>query len=83
MTRRQVAEFDSEILLMDGFDDCIAGVATRCGGEQFAVYDYDLVISKLQSDGMTYEEAVEYHDFNQLGACSKERMPAFIRTKQP
>jgi hypothetical protein len=27
---------------------------------------------------MTYEEAVEYHEFNQLGAYVGERTPVFI-----
>ena len=61
---------------MDGFDDCILGVASRFGSEAFVIYDYDKVIAQLESYGMTYEEAVEYHEFNQLGAYVGERTPA-------
>lgn len=47
-------------------------------------YDYDLVIAALEAQGMTYEEAVEYHEFNQLGAWVGERTPVFIhRIKNP
>ena len=80
MTRVQINAINPDLLLMDGFDDCILGVGTRFGSEQFVIYDYDRVIAKLQSHGMTYDEAVEYHDYNQLGAYVGEHTPAFIRT---
>lgn len=80
MTRVQINAINHDLLLMDGFDDCILGVGTRFGSEQFVIYDYDRVIAKLQSHGMTYDEAVEYHDYNQLGAYVGEHTPAFIRT---
>ncbi len=64
---------------MDGFDDCIVGVASRYGMECSLVYDLDKVISRLMDDGATYEEAVEYHEFNQLGAWVGETTPVFIQ----
>lgn len=73
-----MAEYDEELLLMDGFDDCIIGICESFGGESVVAYDYDLVIANLESQGMTYEEAVEYHEFNQLGAYVGERTPVFI-----
>jgi len=48
------------------------------GGIPVVAYDYDRVIAHLESQGMTYEEAVEYHEFNQLGAYVGERTPVFI-----
>lgn len=80
MTRVQINAINQDLLLMDGFDDCILGVGTRFGSEQFVIYDYDRVIATLQSQGMTYDEAVEYHEFNQLGAYVGEHTPGFIRT---
>jgi len=76
--RELLSEIDNELLLMDGFDDCIIGVCESFGGAPVVAYNYDLVIAKLQSHGMTYEEAVEYHEFNQLGAWVGERTPVFI-----
>jgi hypothetical protein len=80
MTRDQIADINPDLLVMDGFDDCILGVGTRFGSEQFVIYDYDRVIATLQSHGMTYDEAVEYHEFNQLGAYVGEHTTAFMTT---
>ena len=80
MTRDQIADINPDLVVMDGFDDCILGIGTRFGSEQFVIYDYDKVIAQLESYGMTYEEAVEYHEFNQLGAYVGDHTPAFMTT---
>jgi len=77
--RDELAEIDPELLLMDGFDGCILGICEAFGSVPVVAYDYDKVLATLQSDGMTYEEAVEYHEFNQAGAYVGERTPVFIR----
>lgn len=76
--RDRLAETDPDLLLMDGFDDCIIGICEAFGSVPVIAYDYDKVIATLQSDGMTFEEAVEYHEFNQAGAYVGERTPVFI-----
>ena len=73
-----MAEHDEELLLMDGFDDCVLGICDSFGGKSVVAYDYDKVIAQLESQGMTYEEAVEYHEYNQAGAYVGERTPVFI-----
>ena len=83
MTPEQIADINPDLLLMDGFDGCILGVASRFGSESFVIYDYDKVIAQLESYGMTYEEAVEYHEFNQLGAYVGDHTPAFMTTTAP
>jgi hypothetical protein len=77
--RDELAEIDPDLLLMDGFDDCIIGICESFGGVPVVAYDYDKVLASLQASGMTYEEAVEYHEFNQSGAYVGERTPVFIR----
>ncbi len=77
--RDELAEIDPDLLLMDGFDDCIIGICESFGGVPVVAYDYDKVLANLQASGMTYEEAVEYHEFNQAGSCVGERTPVFIR----
>lgn len=77
--RDELAEIDPELLLMDGFDDCIIGICESFGSVPVIAYDYYRVIANLQASGMTYEEAVEYHEFNQAGAYVGERTPVFIR----
>jgi hypothetical protein len=76
--RDELAEIDPDLMLMDGFDDCILGICESFGGESVVAYDYDKVIASLESQGMTYEEAVECHEFNQAGAYVGERIPVFI-----
>lgn len=80
MTGKQIADINPDLLVMDGFDDCILGVATRFGSEQFVIYDYDRVIASLESQGMTHDEAVEYHEFNQACSYVGDHTPAFIQT---
>ncbi len=69
------------LLVMDGFDDCIAGVAHRFN-DTFVVYDLAKVLKKLMADGMTEEEAREYWGFNQLGGWHGEHTPAFLVTPE-
>ena len=80
MTRDQIADINPDLVVMDGFDDCILGIGTRFGSEQFVIYDLSKVIAQLESQGMTYDEAVEYHEFNQLGAYVGDHTPAFMIT---
>jgi hypothetical protein len=76
--RELLSDIDPDLLLMDGFDDCIIGVCESFGGIPVVAYDHEKVIANLESQGMTYEEAVEYHEFNQLGAYVGKQTPVFI-----
>jgi len=63
---------------MDGYNDCIAGVSTRFGQPPILIYDRAKIISSLESDGMTYEEAEEWFDYNIIGSWVGDDTPAFI-----
>jgi hypothetical protein len=68
-----------EGLVMDGYDDCVVGVLERYGMEPIVLYDKDKVIKKLMDDGCeTYEEAVEFYEFNQLGGWHGDKTPGFL-----
>jgi hypothetical protein len=59
-----------------GFDDAIIGfdeVGRRL------VYDIDKVINILVIDGMTYDEAVKFYDFEILDAYFGEGTPIFVK----
>ena len=80
--REQIEEWaeDAGELLMfaDGFDQAIIGI-----GRQFnkivVVYDEEKVINILQeSHGMSEEEAVEYYEFNIVGAFVGDATPIFM-----
>jgi len=70
---------DAETMLFaDGFDDAIVGVGNVFGGKLCAIYDTDLVLKQCMKDGMKYDEALEFFDFNIAGAYVGEQTPIFI-----
>lgn len=70
-------DYDEELMTMDDYDDCIVGVVERFGQPYIVCYDKDKVLAKLSRD-MTYEEAVEFFEFNMVGAFVGETTPCFI-----
>jgi len=76
-----------KILLADGFEDAFIGVVESFGSAPKACYNYDACIDALMDDDFmvsdgctpTYEEAVEYLEFNVTQAYVGEHTPAFIR----
>lgn len=69
---------EDDMLVMDGFNDCVVGVAERAGGSRVLAYDTQKIVSKLVDQGMSVEEAIEFFEFNQLGAYVGEGTPVFI-----
>ena len=77
--RKKLAElYGEDLLFMDGFDDCIMGVAERCGMEPVVVYNRSKVLKKLVKDGMDEDDVADYHYNNQAGAYMGERTPLFF-----
>ena len=72
-----VNDMGESILLADGFDDAFMGV-----GHQFntpiAVYSVCRCIEILMEDGLSYEEAVEYFEYNVAGSYMGEQTPIFL-----
>jgi len=67
--RALVAEENPDAYLADGFEEAFVGFARRCGQPTLAVYDVDkCVVILVERDGMTYEEAREFLEFNSIGA---------------
>ncbi len=66
------------ILKADGFDDAILGLGRRCSQPDLLVYDVDKCVVILMEDGMTQEEAMEYFEFNVVGAWMGEGTPIFL-----
>ena len=73
-----------KILLADGFEEAFMGVAESFGTAPKACYNYDACIDILRftnnptDEVMTYDEAVEYIEFNVTQAYVGEHTPAFI-----
>jgi hypothetical protein len=83
MTPEQVAEYNEEALLIDGFDEALMGVAERINLTPVAAYNVDKILEILiERDGMTSDEALEYFEYNIIGAWMGENTPIFIYTIQ-
>lgn len=79
--REQIVEQydDPEMLFADGLDEAIVGVVVRCGQPTLVCYDAEKCIEVLMKrDGMTYEDASEFHYVNTEGAWVGERTPVFL-----
>ena len=69
---------DENAVQLEGLDDCICGVVERFGMERVLLYNTDKIIEKMvEEDGMTYFEALEFFDFNILGAWFGDGTPCF------
>ena len=64
--------------LANGFEAQILGVALTASEKPRVVYDQRGCIEHLVSQGMTYEGAEEYFDFNTLGAYVGPTGPVFL-----
>jgi len=73
-----ISEVNPKAMKADGFDDAIIGMSTRIGDDSLIAYDYDKCIEILQRE-MSYEEAVEYMEFNIVGSYVGEGTPIFIK----
>lgn len=79
--RNGVFECSRGLFLATGHDDAIIGVAASPQREAlFVVYDYEKFLEKLMVSGMSREEAVEFFDFNVIGAWVGPGTPGFITT---
>ena len=77
---RLVSCHGTDFLFADGFDSCIIGVSVGCYSGR-VVYDLQKAIeSCVEKDGMTYQEAVEWIEFNTISAYVGEDTPIFIET---
>jgi hypothetical protein len=81
MTREEIAEINPDALVCDGFDEAIIGMAERINLGPVVAYNVEKIISiMIERDGMTYEEALEFFNYNILGAWMGEFTPIFITT---
>ena len=67
------------MMIADGLDEAVLGVSRRCGQIDLVAYDVEKIIEILvKRDGMSHEEAVEYFEFNIVGAWMGDATPCFI-----
>ena len=78
--REEISEyFDDDLLFADGFDSAIIGVASGFDSGR-VVYCYaSMVEACMKEAGMTYEDAVEYLEYNTIGAYVGKQTPIYVR----
>ena len=71
---------DKPMLLADDFTGACIGIAYTSGREDVAAYDYDKFVQILcKVQGMTEEDALEYMEYNVLGAYVGDKTPTFVK----
>lgn len=83
MNREWIAAFAEaegvDLLLLDDLDEAFIGIATRCGQPTLAVYSWERIMKIfVERDGMSYEEAAEFIDYNITGAWVGEKTPIIL-----
>lgn len=67
---------EEEALVAKEFEDALIGYTN--GANLVAVYDYDMCVHILMEDNMTYEQAIEYMEYNVVGGYAGDKTPVFI-----
>lgn len=66
------------IIYADGFEDALLGIGVQFD-KNLAIYDFTMCVNILiDRDGMSHEEAVEWMDYNVLGAYVGDNTPVFL-----
>lgn len=78
MTIPEISRACPDLLLMDGHESALVGLAVVDGVERL-VYDQDVVIRNLVEMGASQEEAEEFYDFNIAQAYVGERTPVLMK----
>ena len=71
-------EHDLELLAADGLDDALVGYVERCGSPACLVYDAEKVIGIFEEQFGSREAALEWFEFNVLGAYGGETTPYYL-----
>ena len=72
-------EDDERMVKADGLEDAIIGIGSRINMPDVLVYSYNKCLKIfMERDGMTREEAVEWMEFNVVGAWVGETTPIFV-----
>ena len=66
------------MIKIDGHDNAIRGYGSRINMADCLIYDVDTIIDNLSTNGMTHEEALEWFDYNIIGAWMGDSSPVFL-----
>jgi hypothetical protein len=76
-----IHEYCEGAVILSDLDDAIIGIVEEFGNSPRILYSRDKILQILQDrDGMTYEESMEFYDYNILGLYAGEQNPVFLVT---
>lgn len=79
LTIEEISELNPEAMMADGFDDAIMGMCIQFGAEPLVAYNYEKCLEILiERDGITRTEAIDFMEFNVMGAYVGLNTPVFI-----
>jgi hypothetical protein len=83
ITRQEISDMFEDMgesaLLMDGFENAFIGFSQRINEPVLAVYSRVKMAEVLMTrDGMTYDEAEEFIEYNCVGAWVGEQTPIIV-----
>lgn len=74
--------YDDDLLFADGYDSAIIGVCGGCDSGRVAYDAQKMVEICVSRDGMTYDEANEWLEFNTFCAYVGDRTPIYIHSPE-
>jgi hypothetical protein len=80
MTRDEIAENYPELLVLNPeyFDKAILGVVNRINTVAVCYSESKIIEILMKEDGMDYDEAIEYYQYNILGSWVGEHTPVYL-----
>jgi hypothetical protein len=69
---------EPSMMVIEGFDDCIIGIAERGGSSNVLAYDAKKIFKKLVKQGMPEDEAVDHFLTRISGVNVGEGTPVII-----
>ena len=79
ITIDEITDINPEAMLADGFDEAILGMCVQFGSEPVVAYDFNKCVEiVMERDGMEREEAIDFINFNVVGAYVGLSTPVFI-----
>ena len=75
----EITGHNEDAKIIDGHDNAIVGMVIQKGGNTLLLYDPLKIVDNLMvNDGMTYDDAVEFYEYNIADAYVGENTPAFL-----
>jgi hypothetical protein len=77
--RSKLAEYNEEMVVLEGFDNAIIGVAHQYGQPPVALYDIEKIVKIImKEESCTKEEAEEFVHYNIVNAHFSDSNPIYM-----